>query len=152
MAEKQLSGERKKEWAKQLFMIGEHTQKEIAAKIGVNEKTICRWVESEKWDVERKSLNVTTAQIIADLKETLDAMRKEAKVFATDDDPATRPDTDGIYKITLAIKNLENKTGIGETILCLQDFVKFISADNLELAQDVTKWADLFIESRLKTV
>lgn len=150
MAENKLSNAQKKEWAKQLFMQGDITQKDIAIKVGIAEKTMGRWVEEEKWDVQRKSLNVTTDEIIRDLLDTLDHMRKEAKIAATDNDPATKPDSDGIYKMSLAIRKLQDKTGIGDTIRTMMEFIKFVMPEDHALAQEIAKYGDLFIESCLK--
>ena len=150
MAKKDLSNAKKKEWAEQLFLQDQHTQKEICVTVDVSEQTMSKWVKDGLWEQKRKSMMTTTAEIIRDLKDTLAEMRKEARLAATDGDPSTKPDTDGIYKMTLAIKNLENKSGIGETILIVQALIKFIQQEDGVLAKELTKWGDLFIKSRLK--
>lgn len=142
--------QRKMEWAKELYTRGDCNQKEIAQKIGINEKTIGRWIEDEHWNTIRTNLMTTKSTILHDLYATLEAMKAEAKKFATDDDPSTKPDTDGIYKLTLAIKKLETQTGIGEMIDTGTKFIKFIQVEDLELAKQVTKYFDLFIDASLK--
>jgi hypothetical protein len=151
MAKEKLGNNQKKEWAKQLFVKGELSQKDISAKVGISEQTICKWVKDGKWETMRKTLMTTKSEILHDLYDTLEAMKKEAKLAATDGDPATKPDTDGIYKLTLAIKKLEVDTGIGEMIETGTRFIKFVQNEDLSLAQEITKWFDLFVESRLKT-
>ena len=49
----------KKEWAKELYIRGEHTQKEIAEKIDVSEQAMVRWVHEGAWDKERRTLLAT---------------------------------------------------------------------------------------------
>ncbi len=142
----------KREWAKELYCKNEYTQKEIANKVGISENSLSKWVNEGHWDTMRKTLLTTNSEILRDLYDTLDAMRKEAKKAATDDDPATKPDSDGIYKMALAIKKLQVQTGIGEVIETAQGFVKFVQSENLELAKEITKWFDLYIESKLKSV
>lgn len=134
----------------QLYLAESHTLEEIAQKVGCNEKTIRRWKTDYKWDEMRKGLMVTKQEILRDLYDTLAAMKTEAKKLATDDDPSTKPDTDGIYKLALAIKKLETQTGIGDIINVAQRLTTFVKQDNLADAQLITKWFDLFIQSTLK--
>ena len=131
-------------------MHDDYTQKEIADKVGVSENTMSAWVNDGNWDDMRKSQNTTNATIIRDLQKALDAMRKEAVKFAEDDDPATKPDTDGIYKMALAIQKLQNKTQVGDIIRVIRDLIKFVRTEDLELAKQITHWGDLFIQSSLK--
>jgi predicted DNA-binding protein YlxM (UPF0122 family) len=148
--DKGLSNAQKKEWAKQLYTKGDLSQKEISAKIGISEQSVCKWVKDGNWDTMRKNLLTTKSEILHDLYDTLDAMKKEAKKLATDDDPTTKPDSDGIYKLTLAIKKLETETGLGEIIDIAEKFISFIKNEDFDLAQTITHWFDLFIEHKLK--
>jgi hypothetical protein len=152
MGKQDLSTAKKKEWAQQLFLQDQYTQKEIAAKVGVAEKTLSKWVTKDHWDDKRKGLMVTNQEIIKDLMDTLAEMRKEARIAATDGDPNTKPDSDGIYKITMSIKKLQDRSGIGDIILTIMDLVKFVAPEDHALAQQITHYGDLFIASRLKTL
>ena len=154
MEKQELSLKAKKDWARELFIRNECNQKEIAAKVGVTPKTMSNWVNENDnaWEKMRKGLMATKATILKDLYDTLAAMKDEARTAATDGDPSTQPNTDGIYKLTLAIKKLETHAGIGEIIEALTLFIKFIQGDNNELAKQVTTYADLFINSILKSV
>lgn len=150
MAENKISKTQQKEWAKELYIRGERTQKEIAATVGVAEKTIGRWVESEQWDKMRKTLLSTKQEQLHMLYDILDRLNKEGKKTLEDDDPDTNPNSDAIIKITNAIKKLETQTGIGEMIDTGTRFIKFVSIENLELAKEITHWFDLFIQDQLK--
>ena len=151
MPKQELSNTQKKERAQQLYLQDQHTQKEIAQKVGVSQQTMVKWATDGKWDEKRKSLMVTTEEILRDLIDTLDHMRKEAKTAATDNDPSTKPDSDGIYKMTLAIRKLQDKSGLGDIIIIMQQFIKFVQLEDHALSQSITKWADLFIKSKLKS-
>jgi len=152
MAKQALSKTQQKDWARELFIRGDHTQKELAIKVGVAEKTMSRWVNEGRWETMRKGLMATKSEILKDLYDTLAAMKDEARIAATDNDPATKPDTDGIYKLALAIKKLETTTGIGEMIETGTKFIKFIQIEDHALAQQVTTYFDLFITAVLKSV
>lgn len=151
MAETKLSNNQKKEWAKHLFLTEtDMTQKQIAAKVEVSEKTMSGWVNEGKWDAMRKSLMTTRDEILRDLYEVLVGMKNEAKIAATDNDPNTKPDTDGIYKQILAIRKFEIETGAGPMIATLKQFIIFLQKIDFGLAQQLTPLADAFIKDRLK--
>lgn len=149
MAE-ELSIAQKKEWAQYLFLHEDGmTQKDIAAKVGVSENSMSKWVIEGKWDTQKRSLLTTRDTILRELYEALEGMKNEAKIAATDNDPSTKPDVDGIYKLVLAIRKLENESGIGSSITVLKAFITFIQKSDFELAQQVTSFADAFIKSNL---
>lgn len=147
-----LSIAQKKEWAKELYTRQEHTQKEIAAKVGISENSITKWVKDGKWDTMRKTLLSTKQEQLTMLYDILDKLNKEGKAALEDDDPNTNPNADAIIKITNAIKKLETQTGIGEMIETGTRFIKFVQGEDLPLAKDITKWFDLFITANLKTI
>ena len=80
----------------------------------------------------------------------LEAMTREGKAALEDDDPTTNPNSDGIIKITNAIKKLETHTGVGDVIETLMRFIKFIASEDLDLSKKITTWADIFIHDALK--
>ena len=60
----ELKTKQKKEWAKLLYKSESMTQKEIAAKVGVSEKTMSHWVKGEHWDALRTAVTITREQQI----------------------------------------------------------------------------------------
>ena len=140
----------KKEWAKELFTKQQLSQKEIAVKVGISEQTLSKWINTEHWDTQRKSLMTSKQEQLSMLYDILDKLTKEGKKALEDEDTATNPDADRIIKITASIKKLETETGLGDTITIAQQFIKFVSTEELELAKTITHWFDLFIESKLK--
>ena len=146
---KELANNLKKEWAKELYVSGEHTQKSISEKVKISEQTICKWVKDGKWDKERKTLLATKKEQLLLLYDQLDNLSKQNKIFQEDDDPDTNPNFDAVIKLVNAIKKLETKTGVGEMIDTAKRFIKFVQPENLELAKEITKWFDLFIQDEL---
>ena len=151
MADK-LQNHQKKEWAKELYIRGDLTQKEIAAKVGITEKTMSNWVSDGKWDATRKTLLTTKKNQLELLYEMLDLLNQAGVAALKDNDPKTNPDADKIIKITNAIKKLENSTGIGEMIDTLKELISFTIKEDFEAAQLINKWGDLFIKDRLATI
>jgi transcriptional regulator with XRE-family HTH domain len=152
MGKDKLSNTQKKEWAKQLFTRDSMTQKEIAEKVDVSQKTMSGWVTKEKWDTMRKTLATTKQEQLTMLYDMLDLLNKAGKASLEDDDPKTNPDADRIIKLTAAIKKLESETGIGEMIDTLKALITFVQKEDFEAAQTINKWGDLFIKDRLSTL
>jgi transcriptional regulator with XRE-family HTH domain len=128
-----------KEWAKQLFTRNDLSQKEIALKVGVSEKTMSQWVTTEHWDAMRKTLLTTKAEI---LKHLYDKMQKLAQEEDSEDK---------LVKTAASIKKLETETGIGEAIDILESLTSFVLNENWEEGQIINKWGAVFIKDKLES-
>jgi uncharacterized protein YjcR len=68
----------RKELAKSLFTKdGVTTQKELAERVGISEKTIGKWISEDKWQSEREGLMMTRDQQIRRLYEQFVALNEE---------------------------------------------------------------------------
>ena len=148
MNTKQLSIEQKKEWAKSLFIGGDLTQKEIALKVGVAEKTMSKWASENGWEKLRKSLLTTKAE---QLRMLYDQLQLQNENIRDTTGFASTKEADSILKMTAAIKNLETETSVGQIIEVAQSFIRFVQKDSLEDAKNITKWFDNYIKEKLKS-
>ena len=148
----ELSMDKRKEWAKELFIKENLTQKAIADRVGVSENSLSKWVIEGNWKALRTSLLVTRSTEIRHLLEQLALLDEQNLLALTDDDPETNPNYDSVIKLAAAIRKLEIQTGIGEMIDTGMALIKFISAEELELAKKLTTYFDLFIESKQKAL
>lgn len=140
-----------KDLARTLFLSTQLTQKQIAEKVGVAEKTMSKWVNEGKWEAQRKSLTTTRAEQLALMYEILAKLNAAAKAALEDDDPTTNPDSDGIIKIASAIQKLEKEAGVGEMIQTGLALLKFVQAEDLDAAKVINKWFYIFIQDKLST-
>ncbi len=177
--------DQERELAKILYTQQGMSQKDIAQKVGVTEKTITKWKETENWDkmkesllitkdsqirmlytqLENKNQEIATRKPIRDIPATLlkpiklkdadGAEYLELPKIKPEDFPiklgntATSSEADAIIKITNSIKNLESETGLGEIIDVGMKFIDYVQTNQPALAKDVTKWYDLFIQSKM---
>lgn len=141
-----LTTAQKKEWAKELYLSGGHTQKAIALKVGTTEKTIGRWKDSEKWDEMKRSLLASKKEQISFLYRQLESLRNE---YDQNDKRVGSKDADAILKLTAAIRNLENDAGLGEIIEVITKFTLWLSKEDLPLAQKLTPIFDQFIQEQI---
>lgn len=144
-----LSIRQKKEWAELLFTSTDSTQKEIALKVGISEKSMSKWVNEDHWEKKRKNLLTTKPEQLRFLYDQLDALNKHIREKETQKF-ANSKEADSILKITAAIKNLETETSVGEIIEVATQFIRFVQTDDLEAAKKITLLFDSFIKDRLK--
>lgn len=67
------------ELAKLYFLAGQYTQKEIAEKCDVTEKTLTKWIKDGKWETLKKSLLTTKQSQLSELYNQLENINNEIK-------------------------------------------------------------------------
>jgi DNA-binding XRE family transcriptional regulator len=149
-ATKTLAISQKKEWAKMLYIRNELTQKEIALKVEVSEKTLSKWANENdnEWDKQRKSLLTTKPEQLKYLYNQLDAIHKHIASKEEGKRYADSKEADIISKTTASIKNLETETSLGQVIEVASAFVRFVQKENLDDAQKITGWFNAFIKEK----
>lgn len=137
-----------KEYAKSLYIAGGLTQKEIAERVSVTEKTLAKWIKDSKWDSLKKSLLTTKQNQLAFLYDQLDFLNID--ISKRDFKVAVGKEADTIIKITAAINRLETETSIGDTVEVARNFIEFVRQQDLELAKIITNLFDVFITAKMK--
>jgi transposase len=135
--------DQEKEYAKMLY-IQRLTNKEIAERLVVSEKTIGRWVVDGKWEQYRKSITTTKKNQIVMLYNQLDHLNSE--IEQRDKKIGTNSEVDSIRKLTASIKALEVELSLGETIEALTQFINFSKPLDFEFAKKSTEYADIYIQ------
>lgn len=133
----------------QILYVNENlTAKEIAARVGVTQKTMGRWIKDGKWDQLRKSMLVTKQKMITMMYDQLEALNNSI----AERTPAI-PDgkeADVISKITTSIQRLETEASVAETIEVAKSFINYVREYNLELAKEITEHFDSYIQYKMK--
>lgn len=146
----QLTIRQKKEWAKTLFVSERLTQKEIAMRTSVSEKTLSLWVNKENWDALRVSLTITKdaqlKRLYAQLEEINTAIEKRDEGLRY----SNTKDADIIVKITTAIKALETETGIAEIVEVFTGYNNWLKNIDLVATQSQIKLQDEYLSTKLK--
>lgn len=143
---KSLTGQ--KEWARLLFTKEKMTQKEIAAKVGVREATISKWVTTGNWEKERASIMTTRHAQLVMWYQQLDDLNK--KIIQRDEGSRYPQgnESDTISKLSAAIRALELETSVAETINVLTRVLEH-GRKNLpfEKVQEFSQYLDSYIKS-----
>jgi len=133
-----------REYAKLLFTQMGLTQKEVAAKVGVTEKTIGKWKEQEQWDQLKTVLITTRSNVIKNLQRQMELWQLEIG-----DKLAGTKEADILIKLANAINALEKDTGISEMVDTGMKFIQFLQQNDMAIAKDVTNYFDIFIKSKM---
>ncbi|NDV45498.1 DDE transposase family protein [Paludibacter sp. 221] len=139
----------KKKNAKALFLTGQYQQKEIAELVGVNPKTITRWVNAEKWDLELASLTITKekqlARYYAQINEINDIIAKR--------DPGQRfansKEADVLNKLSAAAQKLESETGIRDIVDVSIGLLEWVRGFDVDKAKELSDLFDGYIKTKL---
>lgn len=140
----------KRNKAKQLYLTGQYTQQEIANLVGVTLTSISRWKEEEGWEELKMSLLTTRENELKRLYKMLKVLNDEIDKKAELSKPINSKEADSLLKLTQAIKNLELETSIADKVEVGMNFIEFVRKENVELAQTITRWFDMYIQHSLK--
>lgn len=148
--------EQKKELARLYYMQGE-VQKSIAAKVGVSETTISRWVDKDGWEARRAGVNVTRPEIVNKnlvlISKLLDKLNSE-EVSLVD----VGKIVDQISKLAAAIERIDKKANVIDAIEVfsalnrwLEERMSWDSNVTPELLRTINYYQDLYISEKAKS-
>lgn len=140
----------KQEWAKLLYLRENLTQKEIALKVGVTEKTLSAWVRGGNW--ERLKASVITSKseelqrIYLQIRELNDFIyrRPEGERFAN------TKEADTLNKLTSAARDLESETSVADIIDVSIKVLEWLRPLDFDLAKTLSNVFDRYIKDQLK--
>ena len=133
------------ELAKILFLQGNVTQKEIAQRLKVTEKTVSRWAVNGGWLKLKRSLVIVKDEQLTKLYGMLENLTEDIG-----DKVVTSKDVDAISKLTASIRQLEYDTSVGEIIDVAKKYIEFVRQFDLEFAQKAAGYFDLLIQQKAK--
>ena len=145
-----LTLQQKKDWAKLLYLKENITQKEIAARVGVTEKTLSKWVNEGKWDMLKSSVIITKSEelqrIYLQINELNDSIFSRAKGARF----ASNKEADSLVKLTATARNLETDASVADVIEVFKRFSNWLRAVDLEKAKDLVLFQDAFIKTIMR--
>ena len=139
----------KKKNAKALFITGQYQQKEIAELVGVNPKTITRWVNAEKWDVELASLTITKEKQLARYYAQINEINEEISQRDKGQRYANSKEADTLLKLSTAAQKLETETGVRDIVDVSIGLLEWIRGFDVEKAKELSELFDGYIKTKL---
>jgi DNA-binding XRE family transcriptional regulator len=145
-----MKAEQKKELAKLLFVNEKLSQKEIAQRVEISEKTLSRWVNNEQWRKLRQSLLVTKEEQLRRIYEQIEELNSAIASREPGQRYANTKDADTLSKLTSAAKNLESEASISDIVSVAKRFLNWLRPLDVEKAKEVSSLIDAFIKEQLK--
>lgn len=144
-----LTNAQKKEWAKTLYMRENLTQQEIAERVGVSRVTVSNWVRAGKWEEQKAGLTLTRQEQVANLYRQVAEINRAISARAEGERFPNPKEADILGKLSAAIRNMEQETGIADIISVLTGFIEWLRPFDLEKAKELTRLADAYIKDKL---
>lgn len=144
-----LTNAQKKEWAKTLYMRENLTQQEIAERVGVSRVTVSNWVRAGKWEEQKAGLTLTRQEQVANLYRQVAEINRAISARAEGERFPNSKEADILGKLSAAIRNMEQETGIADIISVLTGFIEWLRPFDLDKAKELTRLADAYIKDKL---
>jgi len=139
-----------KEYAKLLFVKEKLTQKEIAAKVGVSEVTISKWVKDGKWDQLRSTISVTREER---LRSTINQLTELDNLIASREIKYRFPDKDESNirrRLVADLTSLETECGLTDVINVSRKILDWIRPIDPQKGKEMMSLFDAYIKDQLK--
>ncbi len=146
MAESKLNLKQKREWAELLFARTQMTQKEIAEKVGVTEKTMGDWKNKHNWEQLRTSYFLTKGQELQRIYGQISALNDMISERDHGHQFATAKEADTISKLAAAARQLETDVSISDVVDVFIGFIDWLRENDFNQAKDVSELMDNYIK------
>ncbi len=138
----------KKQLAKNLFFQTELTKTQIANMLGVSRRSITYWIKEGDW-LRLKTSATHLPSLLAEtcyhmIGHLTDAYLSERRLT----NPVSHKEIDGLYKLTLTIGKLKNRSTLNESMEMFGFFLDGLRRKKPDLAVELTPFIEEYIESR----
>lgn len=148
MAENKTTRARRKEWAKSLYTRDHLTIIEIAEQVGVERRTVSRWIKEEGWDKLRTGILMTRETQLLNLYEGIDRLNEQRLLRPEGERGWTTGESATIVNITKSIERLQMQSGIAETISVFTDLLSWLREQDPEKAKSLAILLDNYVKHK----
>ncbi|MDR1345947.1 MAG: DDE transposase family protein [Bacteroidales bacterium] len=148
----EITREQRRDYAKKIYLSEPGiTQKELAERVGVSQKTMCAWVKDGKWEELKTSMLTAKDEVLSYLYLQLKEIRDSVMGKDKGERVMNSKEADSVLKITASIKNLETETNTAEKIETGKQFLNFVrktsGVGRPEFVKEVASLFDAYIKS-----
>jgi uncharacterized protein YjcR len=133
-----------REYGYMLYMQGV-SQKDIAERTGITEKTISAWKQEGNWEAKRAAKEIDINQLIGKALMRINEILDSKESF----------NADSFAKAVAQLKNLKQGNTVDDEVMCFMDFQNYVMQNRAELGVDdafikkLTKLQDSYVQWRL---
>lgn len=140
----------RKDIAKSLYVNGNYTQEEIAAKVSTTRQTVARWMREGGWEELKASLTITPDQIIAQIQRQIIEINNRINARDPGNRFATPAEADSLAKLAGAVRKLETDIGVADCVSVGMRFLSWLRPQNMDAARQFNDLFDAFIKDQAR--
>ena len=141
--------EKLKSWAKILITKEGHTQLSASEITGISTTTINKWYNDGKWDELEKNILLTRQEMLLKFYKELEQFDAYIQTKPEGFRFADSKEADARSKLMKNIEQFEEEASLPEIIHSCQGLLEFVRKVDLKVAQELSKYVDSFIKSKL---
>ena len=111
--------------------------------------TVSNWVRAGKWEEQKAGLTLTRQEQVANLYRQVAEINRAISARAEGERFPNSKEADILGKLSAAIRNMEQETGIADIISVLTSFIEWLRPLDLDKAKELTRLADAYIKDKL---
>ena len=138
----------KKHQAKTLFFQSGLNNTQIATLLNVSRRSISTWVKEGDWNRLKQSAKYLPSMLAENCYHIIGHLTESYLSESRLTNPVTYKEIEGLHKLTLTAKKLQNRCTINENMELFGYFMEMVSQRNPELAQTIHPYIDEFISTR----
>ncbi|MBL7692188.1 MAG: hypothetical protein JNM41_11390, partial [Flavipsychrobacter sp.] len=138
----------KKHQAKTLFFQTGLTNTQIASLLNVSRRSISTWVKEGDWNRLKQSAKYLPSMLAENCYHIIGHLTESYLSEGRLTNPVTYKEIEGLHRLTLTAKKLQNRCTINENMELFGYFMEMVSQRNPELAQTIHPYIDEFISTR----
>lgn len=143
-----LKNAQKKSIAKELYLHGDYTFEEIAAKVGTVRQTIARWAREDEWASLKASMTVGKEKTLKNLYAHVQSINETILQREEGERTPTPKEADILSKLAAAIDKLESESGIREMVSSGIAFLSWLRGIDPQKAIEFTELWDAFLKDK----
>ncbi len=138
----------KKHQAKTLFFQSGLNNSQIASLLNVSRRSISTWVKEGDWNRLKQSAKYLPSMLAENCYHIIGHLTESYLSESRMTNPITFKEIEGLHKLTLTAKKLQNRCTLNENMELFGYFMEMVSQRNPELARSIHPYIDEFISAR----
>ncbi len=134
-----------KQKAESLFLNTEKSQKEIASQLGIDPKTLYRWIKEGHWQQLKSTTRRMPSVLVENIYEQLDDLNYNISQRDRGERHPTKDESLTINRLTNCINKIQKQTSQGQNIQFMMNFIDYVQPLNHDLAQLLTHYGSAFL-------
>lgn len=133
--------------AEQLFLNTGRSQKEIAQQLGIDPKTLYRWMKQGHWRELRSATRRMPSILVENIYSQLDDLNHAIAARDRGDRYPTRDESLTINRLINSIGKVKKEVSQGQNIEFMMSFIGWIQQQDDELAKRLTEFGSAYLKS-----